>query len=152
MVFEWIAIGLIIAGVILLGLELAHPGALLLIPAFVLFAAGILALSFNDSILTSLPGIVAIAAAAIFAALIEIPYYRRIAPNHPPMTSTTAGFIGEIGVVITAVEPNNIHGKVRLRREIWSAQSDRPIPEGTRVRVVAGSGVTVSVVPLDGTN
>ncbi|MCI4340641.1 MAG: hypothetical protein L3J73_05185 [Thermoplasmata archaeon] len=150
MVFEWIALSLIVAGVVLFGLEIAHPGALLLIPAFMLIAAGLLALAFSDSLLATLPGVGAVVAAAIFAAVIEIPYYRYIAPTHRPMTTTTGGLAGQIGVVTAAVEPNTLRGKVRVQREIWSAQSDRPIPEGTRVRIVAGEGVAVQVVPIEG--
>jgi inner membrane protein len=152
MVFEWIGVALIVAGVILLALELAHPGALLLIPAFMLMTAGVLIIVFGDSLLATLPGVGAIVAAAVFAALIEIPYYRWVAPTHRPMTTTTAGLAGQFGIVTTAVEPNTLRGKVRVQREIWSAQSDRPIPEGTHVRIVAGEGVAVQVVPVEGTN
>jgi membrane-bound ClpP family serine protease len=149
MAIEWVGVTLIIAGVILLGLELAHPGALLLIPSFMLITAGVVVTIFGDSLLASLPGVGAIVAAAIFAALVEIPYYRWVAPTHRPMTTTTAGFAGQYAVVTTAVEPNTARGKVRIQREIWSAQSDRPIPEGTKVRIVAGDGVMVQVVPAE---
>ncbi len=152
MVLEWVALSLIIVGIILFGLELAHPGALLLIPSFMLLAAGMLALFFDDSFLASLPGVIAIVAAAVFAAVVEIPYYRYIAPTHRPMTTTTGGLAGQIGVVVAAVEPNTLRGKVRVQREIWSAQSDRPIPEGTRVRIVSGEGVAVNVVAIEGSN
>jgi membrane protein implicated in regulation of membrane protease activity len=151
MVVEWVGLTLIIAGVILLGLELAHPGALLLIPAFMLMTAGVLVTVFGDSLLASLPGVGAIVAAAIFAALIEIPYYRWVAPTHRPMTTTTAGLAGQFGVVTVAVQPNNMRGKVRVQREIWSAQSDRAIPAGTQVRIVAGDGVAIQVVPVETT-
>lgn len=144
-----LGVALIIAGVILLGLELAHPGALLLVPSFVLLAAGVVITIFGAGLLTSLPGIAAIVAAAIFAALIEIPYYRWVAPTHRPMTTTSAGMAGQLGVITAAVQPNTMRGKVRVQREIWSAQSDQPIPEGTEVRIVAGDGVTLQVVPVE---
>jgi membrane protein implicated in regulation of membrane protease activity len=151
MVIEWVGVTLIIAGVILLGLELAHPGALLLIPSFMLITAGVVVTVLGASLHATLPGVGAIVGAAIFAALVEIPYYRWVAPTHRPMTTTTAGFAGQLAVVTAAVEPNTTRGKVRIQREIWSAQSDRPIPAGTKVRIVAGDGVMVQVVPVEET-
>ena len=150
MVLEWAGAVLVIAGVVLLALELAHPGALLLIPAFMLLTAGVMITVFNDAFLASFPGIVAIAVSAVVAALVEIPYYRYVAPTHRPMTTTSGGLAGQVGIVVAAVEPNSLRGKVRVQREIWSASSDRPIPEGTKVRVVAGEGVAVQVVPIEG--
>lgn len=143
---DLIAVSLLVVGVILLALELVHPGALLLIPATVLLVAGLM-WAIIPSELESPVGAAIVVVSAIVAALIEIPYYRRIAPVHPPMSTTVDTLVGQQGVVVTAVVPNSLQGKVRLGTEIWSAQADRQIPEGTPVKVVKGEGVSVTVEP-----
>jgi len=142
-------IALIILGIILFAFELIHPGALLLIPGSILLVAGFLYLFLPDTLLDSWVGPFAIVLAAVVAGLVEIPYYRWVAPTHRPLSTTSGGLVGEEAIVITAVEPNNLRGKVRVRSEIWSAKADRPIPAGTRVRIVHGEGVSVSVVPIE---
>lgn len=144
-----IAIGLflIFLGIILLGIELAHPGVFLLIPATAVLVAGLIYLFAPDILLNTLWGPAAIAVAAFAAAFATIPYYQRIAPIHRPMSTTSGSLQGETGLVVSDVIPDSLRGKVRIRSEIWSAQSERPIPVGTKVRVVRGEGVSVWVVP-----
>ena len=140
---------LIVAGVFLFAVELIHPGALLLIPGSVLLVAGTLALLFDESVILSLPGIVIIVVGVLIATYVQILYYRRVAPVHRPMATTPSGLTGESGIVISNVVPDSLSGKVRVGSEIWSARSNQPIPAGTRVRVVAGEGVAVVVVPAE---
>lgn len=144
-----IAIGLflIILGLVLLGIELAHPGVFLLIPATAILVAGVLYLFAPDILLNTFWGPVAITVAAFAAAFATIPYYQRIAPIHRPMSTTSGSLQGETGLVVSEVIPNTLRGKVRIKSEIWSAQSERPIPVGTKVRVVHGEGVSVWVIP-----
>jgi membrane protein implicated in regulation of membrane protease activity len=40
-------------------------------------------------------------------------------------------------------------GQVKLQGEIWRAVTDRPLPDGTPVRVVSVDGLTVRVVGID---
>jgi membrane protein implicated in regulation of membrane protease activity len=141
-----LGVSLLIAGIAALALELAHPGALLFIPGSALIVGGVLELFVPSYLIDNLIGGVAIVVAAAVAGLIEIPYYRWVAPTHKPMTSTSKGFTGEFATVTVAIVPNTLKGKVRIGSEIWSAQADYPIPAGTRVRVVDGSGVSVRVV------
>jgi inner membrane protein len=142
-------IALIIVGIILFAFELIHPGALLLIPGSILLVAGVLYLFVPDTLLNSWVGPFAIVLAAVIAGLVEIPYYRWVAPTHRPMSTTSGGLVGEEAIVIAPVEPNTLRGKVRVRSEVWSARSTAPIPVGTRVRVVHGEGVSVSVEPIE---
>ena len=142
---------IVIVGIVLLAFELVHPGALLLIPASILIAAGFLYLFLPNVLLDSPVGPIVVVLAAFGGALVEIPYYRWVAPVHKPMSTTTRGLIGEEAIVIVSVEPNNLRGKVKFRSEIWSARSDRPIPVGTRVKVTKGEGVSVTVQPIDST-
>jgi inner membrane protein len=147
-----IGIAIIVAGIILLAFELIHPGALLLIPGSILLVAGFLYLFLPNELLDSYVGPVAIIVAAILAALIEIPYYRWVAPTHRPMSTTSGGLVGDEAIVIAPIVPNTLRGKVRVRSEVWSARSDVPIAVGTRVRVVHGEGVSVSVEPIEPPN
>ena len=148
MVDDTIGIILLVSGIILLAVELIHPGALLLIPASVLLMAGFLWIFLPSALLGSDLGVILIIVAAGAGALIEIPYYRWVAPVHPPMSTTVRTLIGQEGVIVAPVVPDSLHGKVRIGSEIWSARAEVPIAPGTHVRVVGGSGVSVSVEVL----
>ncbi len=150
MVLDWFSGALIVIGLILFGVELIHPGALLLVPGSIVLMAGVLYLFFPPSFIYGTPyGALAILIAAIVGALVQIPFYRWVAPNHRPMTTTSSGFTGEFGVVISPIEPNTMRGKVQIGSEVWTAKSDRLIPNGTRVKVVSGEGVSLRVIPAD---
>jgi membrane protein implicated in regulation of membrane protease activity len=148
---ENLALGvpLVVAGIVVLAMEFAHPGALLFIPGSVLIVAGFLELAFPDVLVGTPYGIIAIAVVATAAGIAEIPYYRWVAPTHRPMTSTSAGFEGQYAIVTAPIVPNSLSGKVRIGSEIWSAQAEVRIPAGTRVKVVGGEGVAVRVVVAD---
>lgn len=143
-----IGITMVIVGIALLAFELIHPGALLLIPGSILLAAGFLYLFLPDELLDSYIGPVVVLVVAICGALLEIPYYRWVAPVHRPMSTTSGGLVGEEAIVIAPVDADSLHGKVKVKSEIWSARSDQPIPVGTRVRVIHGEGVSVTVQPI----
>lgn len=140
---------LVLIGVALFVFELVHPGALLLIPATIVITAGLLYLFLPSILLDSYIGPAVVVAAAFLAAIATIPYYRWVAPTHRPMSTTSQGLEGEIGVIVAPVVPDTLRGKVRVRSEIWSARSDAPIPNGTKVRILGGEGVSVRVVPLE---
>ena len=140
---------LVIGAVLFIG-ELAHPGALLLIPATIMIVGGIMYLLIPNVLLDSIWGPVAIIAAALLSTAVTIWYYRWIAGTHVPMSTTSAGLVGEEAIVLVDVVPNTLRGKVRVRSEIWSAKGTRPIPRGTRVKVVAGEGVSLTVEPVSG--
>jgi inner membrane protein len=147
-----LSLGLIvmIVGIAILVFEIVHPGAFLLIPGTVLVVVGVLYIFIPDVLTTSYFGPLIIAVAAIAAMLVSIPLYKHVAQIHRPMVTTPQSIVGEPGLVVAAVEVDSIRGKVRVGSEIWSARASRPIPAGTRVRVVSGQGVTVHVEPVDG--
>ena len=149
MVVDLLGIGMIVVGIVLFAIELIHPGALLLIPGSILLVAGLLYVFFPQVLLGGPIGPILIILAAVGTAIAEIPLYRYFAPVHRPMTTTSSGLTGEVGVVIVPTIPDTLKGKVRVKSEIWSAQSDQPIPAGTHVRVVSGEGVAIRVVPID---
>jgi inner membrane protein len=145
-----IGIGLLAIGVILLITEIIHPGAVLLIPGTILLAVGILIVLGQEALLSTGYGAALVVAVGFMAGVLTIPYYRYIAPTHRPLTTIPTSLEGEEGIVLTAVVPDSMHGKVRVRSEVWSARAKQPIPAGTRVRVLGGEGVTVTVEPIVG--
>ncbi len=145
---EAIGITLVVVGAIVISFEFIHPGAILLIPGSILLAAGLLYLFLPDVLLGSYEGALVVVVVALGAGLAEIPYYRWVAPRHPPISTTVSSLVGAEGVVTVAVVPNTLQGKVRIRSEIWSARAPRPIPAGTPVRVVSGAGVSLEVEPI----
>jgi inner membrane protein len=149
MALDFFGAALIVIGLVLFGVELIHPGALLLVPGSIVLMAGILYIFFPATLLQTPYGALAILLAAIVGALVQIPFYRWVAPNHRPMTTTSGGFNGEVGVVVSPIVPNTLRGKVRIRTEVWSAQSDTAIPAGAHVKVVSGEGVSLRVVPME---
>lgn len=144
-----LGIVLVILGIGLLAAELAHPGALLFIPGTILLVAGFLYLFFPTYLLDSAVGPLAVILGAAIATVIEVFYYRWVAPTHRPLSSTSAGFVGEQGVIIVDVVPDTLKGKVRIGSEVWSARATAPIPAGTHVRVVHGEGVSLTVEPIE---
>ena len=150
-VVEVSAVGLIliIGGLIVIAFEFVHPGAFLLIPGTVVLASGVIFLVAPAALSSSPIGPLVVALVAVAAALITIPWYRRMGAVHRPMTTTPESLTGERGLVIAPVVPDQLSGKVRIHSEVWSARSDLAIPSGTRVRVVAGEGVCVIVAPVE---
>jgi len=144
-----IGITLVVIGIALFAFELIHPGALLLIPGSIFLMAGILYLLLPNVLLDSYVGPILIIMAALVGAVAQIPYYRWVAPIHRPMSTTSAGLVGSEAIVIAPVTPDTIRGKVKVNSEIWSARSYVPIPVGTRVRIIHGEGVSVTVQPID---
>lgn len=144
-----VGIVLVIAGIAALAFELVHPGALLFIPGSILLVAGFLYLFFPVFLLDSAVGPIAVVVAGGVATVVEVYYYRWVAPTHRPMSTTSEGLVGEEAIVTVAIVPDTLRGKVRVRSEIWSARAAVPIPVGTRVRIVQGEGVSVAVEAID---
>lgn len=143
-----IGIALVAIGVILFAVELIHPGALLLIPSSIFLAVGVIILLGSESLLYSPYGPAIVLAAGAAAAIATVPYYRYVAPVGRPMATIPSSLEGELGVVTAPVVPDTLRGKVRVKSETWSARSDRPIPAGTRVRILGGEGVSLLVEPV----
>lgn len=146
---QGIGIVLIIGGLVLVALEIVHPGMFVVIPGTVVLAAGLLYVFAAPVLLSTVYGPFIVAAVAIAAALLTVPYYQRIGRRHRPLSTTPDSLVGETGLVVVNVVPDSLRGKVRIHSEIWSARADREIPAGTRVRVQGGQGVAIWVQPLD---
>jgi membrane protein implicated in regulation of membrane protease activity len=149
MISELAGIVVVLLGAVLFSIELLHPGALLIIPGTIMLVGGMLYLLIPSVLLDSVWGPIAVALAAIIATAGTIWWYRWLAGTHLPLSTTSGGLVGEEAVVIAEVVPNTLKGKIRVRSEVWSARGATAIPVGTRVRVVRGEGVSVTVEPLD---
>ncbi|MDX1336202.1 MAG: nodulation protein NfeD, partial [Gammaproteobacteria bacterium] len=63
-----------------------------------------------------------------------------------PVVSGAEQLLGSEGVVIDDFENN---GEVFVHSEAWSAQSDKPLSKGQRVRVTGMNGLTLDVEPME---
>lgn len=139
---------LILVGLALIAFEIVHPGVFVLIPGMAVLVGGILYLFDLPLLVNTVYGPLLVVIAAIIAIAISLRYYQHMARPHRPMSTTIDTLQGERGLVISAVIPNTLRGKVRIRSEVWSARSDHPIPAGTMVEVRGGEGVSVWVEPV----
>lgn len=144
-----IGVLLLIIGIVVITVELAHPGAFLVVPGTVFVVAGIGYLLIPDFLTNSIFGPTVVSVAAVVSAVLSFYWYRWMAPVHAPLTTMPQTLAGKEGIIIAPVVPDTLQGKVRIRSDVWSARSRQPIPNGTRVRVVGGEGVSVEVVPIE---
>jgi membrane-bound serine protease (ClpP class) len=84
------------------------------------------------------PVVVGIAAILTFLVRLAIGSQRRRS------VTGTSGMIGELGVALTAISPDQA-GRVETHGEIWKAVAGEPIAEGEKVRVEAVDGLTLTV-------
>ncbi len=139
-----LGLAFVIGGIILLLAEAASPGAFMLVPATVLLILGAIGL-IAPSILLSWWSPLITAIIVIPTTILTIKFYQRLAPPAPPETVVATSLVGQVGVVEAEVEPHTLKGKVRIANDTWSATSEKLIPAGRKVRVVASEGVHVTV-------
>ena len=139
-----LGLALVIGGIILLLAEAASPGAFMLVPATVLLILGAIGLV-APSILLSWWSPLLTAIIVVPTTILTIKFYQKLAPPAPPETVVATSLVGQMGVVVTEVVPNDLKGKVRIANDTWSALSDKPIPAGRKVIVKSSEGVHVKV-------
>lgn len=66
------------------------------------------------------------------------------AAQRQPARTGAQAMVGEAGTALSSLGPGEI-GQVAVHGEIWRAVADTPIPRGTPVRVVAITGLTLTV-------
>jgi membrane-bound serine protease (ClpP class) len=108
-------------------------------------------LLFNSSVPSArvspwLLAVVALALALFFGSVVSaVVRARRLVPAE-------AGFEGIVGEEGSAVDELDPRGRVRVRRESWSAESvGGKIPAGSPVRVVRAEGLRLIVEPVGAT-
>ncbi len=140
--FGWL---LIIAGAILLLVEVHSPGFFATVPATVMIFLGILQLAGVDIANPWMGGLIGIVV-AICAAAATVWMYSRITPDETPTTLSRDSLVGKEGIVKVEVTPSTLSGKVAIGSTEWSAHSTgSPIPAGRKVRVTDSEGVHIVV-------
>jgi len=138
---------LLIASAVFFLLELKHPGfglptlggvLSLLLGGLLLFNSSVPNARVSPWVLV----VVAVALTMFFGVVVSAVVRAR----HLPRQSGLEGFAGEEGVAVDDLDPL---GRVRVRRESWSAESaGGKIPAGTTVRVKAVEGLRLIVEPI----
>lgn len=73
---------------------------------------------------------------------------RRLARSiHARVTvpSNVDQIVGQVGVVLEAVDPDQNTGRIRIGSDEWRARSETRIPQGVRARVESVQGTTLRV-------
>lgn len=144
---EGITLGwlLVIAGALLLLVEVHSPGFFAAVPATVLIILGVLLLLGID-IFNSGWGVIVGVVVAIGAAGVTVWMYSRITPDESPTTVSRDSLIGKVGKVVHEIDATTLKGKVTIGSTEWSAHSTGPvIAEGKKVRVIDAEGVHIVV-------
>lgn len=144
---EGITLGwlLILAGAVLLLVEIHSPGFFATVPATVMIALGILLLLGVDIYNSGWGAIIGVTV-AIIAGGITVYMYSRMTPDESPTTVSRDSLIGREGIVSIEVDPKTLNGKVKVSSAEWSAHSTGSvIPAGRTVRVVDSEGVHIVV-------
>ena len=135
---------------VVLGLCLAL--AELVIPSFFILWFGIGAGGVG-LILRFAPDLALAAQLCVWAALssvLALGWFRYLRPATRTAVGTSADSVtGEIGILVGGLPPD-ARGKVRFQKpilgaEVWECYSERPLPAGERVRVVAVEGNFIKV-------
>ncbi len=148
-----VAIAWVLAGVLLVGVELHHVAFYATFAAAGCFAAAVVALVAPDAYLVQ--AIAAVVVATIGIALIRprvsAAFQHRAGGTELP--GVHGGLVGQEVVTIDRVGGPDHAGHVRLAGERWLAVSGAGIviPAGTTVLVTAVDGTTLVVWPVDGT-
>ena len=147
------AIAWVVAGVLLLGVELHHLAFYAVFATAGCFAAALVAVAAPDAYL--LQALAAVVVAVLGIALLRprlnaTIQHRRRPGGEPP--GVHGGFVGQEVVTLDRVGGPGRAGHVRLAGERWLAVSgaDQAIPAGTTVLVTAIEGTTLIVWPVDG--
>jgi inner membrane protein len=144
---EGIAVGwlFILAGAVLLLVEIHSPGFFAAVPGTVLLFMGILLLIGVDIFSTGW-GILIGVVIAICAGLVTVWAYGKMTTDESPMTISRDSVIGKEGRVKIPVDTTTLSGKVIIGSTEWSARSKgSAIPEGKLVKVVDSEGVHIVV-------
>ena len=136
----YVAIALLVFGMLLIIAESTAPGCYLIIPGLDLLVLGIYGMIVPDLLYTWIT--VAIAVILTIPVVVgTLMLYKRLGGEEPPSTTVTGSLLGRSGVVVIETNPDNLKGKVKIGSDTWSANSDEIIPVGTNVVVDDSEGV-----------
>jgi membrane protein implicated in regulation of membrane protease activity len=144
-----IGLALLIIGILLIIAEAATPGFFIGVVGTAFIAMGIIGIFFPYILDTPWSPIivVGISAGSMMGAIM---FYRKLGKSQPTATTITESNVGKKGIVTEDIEPHSLHGKVKIKHQVWSATADVHIPKGRTVKVVDWEGVHVIVEEVKG--
>ena len=90
------------------------------------------------------------AASITMPLLFRRPLLARFAGRGVP--SRTEGLLGETAVVLEAIDPVHLTGRVSLHGQDWMARASVPLPVGRTATVVGADGIVLLVEPAEHTS
>lgn len=141
----WISIGCIIAGLLLIFLEVANPGFFIAVPGTVLLGFGFLSLAAPHIFFDGGAAAWTIAIFFVLGTPATIWAYKRWAPpGDRPVTLSNDSLPGREGKVVQTIAPG-MPGKVRVSGQTFGATAQETLAMGTPVRVISVDGLTLHV-------
>lgn len=147
MVIAWI-----VAGVVLLGIELLHFAFYALFAAVGCFAGAVVAAIAPDAVAAQVVAAVLVAIGGIVLVRPRVSTAMLTRHGGHRGRGVHGGFVGHEVVTVDVVGGVDLVGHVELAGERWRAVSgsDVAIPQGTRVVITGVEGTTLIVWPADG--
>jgi membrane protein implicated in regulation of membrane protease activity len=147
-----LAIAWVVAGVVLLGIELHHLAFYALFAAVGCLAAALVAIALPDALPLQALAAVVVAVAGILVVRPRVSAALESRGTGVLSPGVHGGLVGQEVVTLDRVAGPDGAGHVRLAGERWLAVSGAgvPIPAGTTVLVTAVDGTTLVVWPVDG--
>jgi membrane protein implicated in regulation of membrane protease activity len=148
----WMWVVWLVAGLVLVGMEVHSQAFYALFLALGAFAATIVAIFPTDVWLQAVIG----AAVAVIGTLLVRPTLTRLSARHlgPPLTMQGASdnLVGQAALTLEPVGDENHPGHARLFNERWLAVTTTPggVPAHAQVTVVEVRGTTLVVAPAKG--
>jgi membrane protein implicated in regulation of membrane protease activity len=147
-----VAIAWVVAGVVLVAVELRHFAFYALFAAIGCFAAAVVAVAAPDAWLLQALAAVIVAAAGIVLVRPRVSASFIARRGEARLPGVHGGLVGQEVVTLDRVGGPERAGHVQLAGERWLAVSGAgtAIPAGTTVLVTAVDGTTLIVWPVDG--
>ncbi len=139
---------MLILGILFIIAEVATPGFFIGVIGTAFIAMGIIGMAF-PFIFDSPWSVVIVVVVTALSMLGAILFYQRLGRSQPTATTITESNVGKIGIVTEDIEPHSLHGKVKIKHQIWSATADEHISKGAKVKVVDWEGVHVIVEKIE---
>ena len=141
LIFEWPALGWLVAAVVAAIVEVSIPHF-----GFVFIAGGAVAAAATAGLGAGSAAQVAVFAVVVAAslALLRPRLVSRLRSRGVP--SRTDTLMGREAVVTHEIDPMLGTGRINVGGEDWAARSQATIAAGTRVRVVAADGIVLEVI------
>ncbi|MBI2077050.1 MAG: NfeD family protein [Euryarchaeota archaeon] len=143
---DTLGLTIFLIGIALVVLELTQPGYFIGVVGTVGVIVGLIQMGYPGFLLSWWSPPVS-AVVALAASLASIQFYKKFAPPaRAPETLSSDALVGHAGRVVVRVEPDNMHGKVKVGGIVWSAEAEKdPIDVGADVTVTRVEGVHLIV-------